>query len=249
METTTVPPLVLVCRFYELQRCNKLRPFPVNSAIETQYRRWEQERWIGGGDQTLQSQGTYSEQLNSDAGAPCSAVNGSPLHLLFKSFPLKGSLCFAMDLSLLLCFFTSASVTGGTSSAAEHQVLPSPIEPSLAAPVPHSLFPATPCLARAAADAALWYGFRGECRFKNKYTKSNKGSKRMEHCMAAQNRCNSQSPRKSRTESLGPLLRSVIKNWPQPSAGGQAPWCGNQLQLLSCPSFDRCSSLSLYSNY
>lgn len=165
----TVPRLVLVCRFYELRCCNKPRPFPVNSAIETQYRSWEQELWIGGwGNQTLQSQGEYSEQFNSDAGAPCSAVNGSPLHLLFTSLPLKGSLCFAMHLNLLLCFFASASVTGGTSCAAERQVLPIPIEPSLAAPVPHSLFLATPCLARAAAYAALWYGFRGECRFKNK---------------------------------------------------------------------------------
>lgn len=67
-----------------------------------------------------------------------------------------------MNLNLLLCFFASASVTGGTSCAAEHQVLPIPIKPSLAAPVPHSLFPAAPCLARAAAYAALWYGFRGE---------------------------------------------------------------------------------------
>ena len=121
-----------------------------------------------GGNQTLQSQVKYSEWFNSDTGAPCSAINGSPLHLLFRSLPLKGSLCFAVNLNLLLCFFASASVTGGTSCAAERQALPIPIKPSLAAPVPHSLFPATPCLVRAAAYAALWYGFRGEHRFKNK---------------------------------------------------------------------------------
>lgn len=124
----------------------------------------------GGGHDTpnLQSQGKYSEWFNSDVGAPYSTVNGFPLHLLSKSLPLKGSFCFAMNLNLLLCFFASASVTGGASCTAERQVLPIPIEPSLAAPVPHSLFPATPCLARAVAYAALWYGFRGECRFKNK---------------------------------------------------------------------------------
>lgn len=35
VETMTVPRLVLVCRFYELQCCNKLRPFPVNCHQDT----------------------------------------------------------------------------------------------------------------------------------------------------------------------------------------------------------------------
>lgn len=43
VETMTVPRLA--CRFYELRCCNKLRPFPVNSAIETTI----QEVRAGGG--------------------------------------------------------------------------------------------------------------------------------------------------------------------------------------------------------
>lgn len=57
----------------------------------------------------------YSEQFNSVAGAPRSAVNGFPLHLLVKSSPQKGSLRFATNLNSLLCFFSSVAVTGGAS--------------------------------------------------------------------------------------------------------------------------------------
>lgn len=91
--------------FRELGRCTKLRPFPVSSAIETQTRAG---RFGGEGkdptknQKQTQSQGRHSEQFNSDAGAPCSAVNGSPLHLLFKHLPLKGSLCLAMNFNVLL---------------------------------------------------------------------------------------------------------------------------------------------------
>lgn len=145
------------------------------------------------GDQTLLSWCNYSEQFNSAAGAPCSAVNGFPLHLLVKSSPLKGSLRFAMNSNLLLCFLASVAVTGGPSWAVECQVLPIPIEPWLAAPVPRSLFPAPPCLARAAAYAAPQSSFRGEHGVKNKQGKPNKGTKRMEPRVAAFEQVKSQA--------------------------------------------------------
>lgn len=73
--------------------------------------------------------------------------------------------------------------------------------------------PALPCSSLPGGNgstAAPWYCFGGEHRYK--VYKQNQ--KRWSLAWLPPNRCNLQSPQKSRTKSRGPLLRSVLKAGP-----------------------------------